>query len=91
MVNHPNRSRRRYEVWHAAGMSDDAGVGYFGVAGPRVNEFELCDQLADVMEKALNRARLSPRDWKVIRSALAFVSADEHPDADAARALLAKL
>lgn len=74
-----NRTRR-YKVYPRPAMSDDEGETYFVVTGPRVNEFAVMEQLAAVMQRALNHPKLTPRQRNVMRSALAFAMAGEHPE-----------
>lgn len=92
-----NPPARRYRVWHLAGSSDAAKIAHFAVQGARVDEFAICHELARIMQAALNSPSLTPREWKVIRSSLAFAEAGEGPDhwtdqdAKTARSLLEKL
>lgn len=97
MANHPNR--RRYRVSHIPGASDDENEAWFSVRGPRVNEFAVCNEFARAIQRWLNSPylNLTPREWRVIKDALAFAEAGEGPDEwtaqdfDAARRLLAKI
>ena len=49
-------SRKRYKVRPAPGISEDAGITYMAVIGPRVGEFAFMERMARVLEAALNAA-----------------------------------
>jgi len=72
----------RYRVWHAAGMSDEAGIGYLAVKGPRVNEFAVAEELARIAQRAINHHDLTPRQRKVVRASLHASLAGDWSDGD---------
>lgn len=74
------RARKTYRVWHVPGMSEEPGMAYFAVEGPRVDEFLVCEGLAAVMQRTLNTPPLSATERRLIRDALAMVTAGETPD-----------
>lgn len=56
MVNHSNRSKRRYKVRSAPTLSDDNGVSYIAVIGPDVNTLAVMKRIAALLEVTLNAA-----------------------------------
>ena len=52
MANHPNR--RRYKVWPLPGSSDTDAYTAFAVSGHQVEYFAKMDELAKIMQRALN-------------------------------------
>jgi hypothetical protein len=86
MVNHPNRNRL-YRVQPIPNASDVRGESHFAVRGPRIEEYAICESLADVMQRALNIGRrggphLTPEEKHALSLAARRVLADEHDWSD---------
>jgi hypothetical protein len=99
MTNHPNR-KACYKVRPIPGSSDHEGEVHFAVIGPDVGFFARQHELAKTMQRALNTAGMTPRERKVIHSALSAALAGEwsagdfcwtEADADAAKSVLDRL